>query len=108
LILSKADHIKIYGHRGARGNLPENTLKSFEFLFENSISSYETDILITKDLVPVIFHDFRLNPSIIKTNDGEWINGDKKIFDQTFEEISKLDISAVNKRSKYGFRFRYF
>ncbi len=105
MILSKPDHIKIYGHRGARGNLPENTLESFKFLFENNISAYETDILISKDLIPLIFHDFRLNPSITKTNDGEWIIGDIKIFDQTFEELLNLDISAVNKTSKYGKRF---
>ena len=105
MILSKPDHIKIYGHRGARGNLPENTLRSFKFLFDNNISAYETDILISKDLVPVIFHDFRLNPNITKTNDGEWIIDDIKIFDQTFEELSKFDIGTVNKRSKYGKRF---
>ena len=105
MILSKPEHIKIYGHRGARGNLPENTLRSFKFLFDNNISAYETDILISKDLVPVIFHDFRLNPNITKTNDGEWIIDDIKIFDQTFEELTKFNIGAVNKRSKYGKRF---
>jgi len=61
LILTKPNHIKIYGHRGARGDLPENTLESFKYLFENKISAYETDILLTKDLIPVVYHDFRLN-----------------------------------------------
>ena len=51
MILSKPNHIKIYGHRGARGNLPENTLESFSFLFENEINAFETDILISKDLI---------------------------------------------------------
>ena len=105
MILSKPEHIKIYGHRGARGNLPENTLRSFKFLFDNDISAYETDILISKDLVPIIFHNFRLNPNITKTKDGEWIIDDIKIFDLTFEELTKFDIGAVNKRSKYGKRF---
>jgi glycerophosphoryl diester phosphodiesterase len=50
LILSKPNHIKIYGHRGARGDLPENTLESFKYLFDNAINAYETDILISKDL----------------------------------------------------------
>jgi len=105
LILSKPEHLKIYGHRGARGNLPENTLRSFKYLFDKNISAYETDILISKDLVPIIFHNFRLNPNITKTKDGEWIIDDIKIFDLTFEELTKFDIGAVNKRSKYGKRF---
>ena len=105
MILSKPEHLKIYGHRGARGNLPENTLRSFKYLFDKNISAYETDILISKDLVPIIFHNFRLNPNITKTKDGEWIIDDIKIFDLTFEELTKFDIGAVNKRSKYGKRF---
>ena len=51
MILSKPNYIKIYGHRGARGVFPENTLDSFQYLFDNNISAYETDILISKDLV---------------------------------------------------------
>ena len=38
MILSKPNHIKIYGHRGARGDLPENTLESFKYLFDNNIN----------------------------------------------------------------------
>ena len=60
MILSKPNHIKIYGHRGARGELPENTLRGFKYLFENDINAYEVDIVVSKDLVPVIYHDFRL------------------------------------------------
>ena len=82
MILSKPNHIKIYGHRGARGNLPENTLESFQYLFSNSINAYETDILISKDLIPVITHDFRLDPDITKDSDDHWLKNEEiKIFD---------------------------
>ena len=74
MILTRPNHIKIYGHRGARGDLPENTLDSFEFLFENKITAYETDTLLTKDLVPAVNHDFRLNPALTKDSKGNWIN----------------------------------
>ena len=77
MILSKPNHVKIYGHRGARGDLPENTLDSFEYLFENKINAFETDILLSKDLVPVINHDFRLNPALTKDSKGNWIENDK-------------------------------
>jgi glycerophosphoryl diester phosphodiesterase len=106
LILSKPNHIKIYGHRGARGDLPENTLGSFQYLFENNILAYETDILISKDLIPVINHDFRIDPDLTKDSDGQWIKDDDiKIFDLTYEELSEFDVSSINKRSRYGRSF---
>jgi len=106
LILSKPNHIKIYGHRGARGDLPENTLESFKYLFENNINAYETDILISKDLIPVITHDFRLDPSFTKDSEGNWIKDENiKIFDLTYEELLKFDVGSINKLSRYGRRF---
>ena len=106
MILAKPNHIKIYGHRGARGDLPENTLDSFKYLFDNNINAYETDILISKDLVPVIAHDFRLDPSRTKDNEGNWITDENiKIFDLTYEELLKFDVGSVNKLSRYGRRF---
>ena len=106
MILSKPNHIKIYGHRGARGDLPENTLDSFKYLFENNINAYETDILISKDLIPVITHDFRLDPSFTKDEEGDWITDENiKIFDLTYNEISKFDVGSLNKLTRYGRRF---
>jgi glycerophosphoryl diester phosphodiesterase len=106
VILSKPNHIKIYGHRGARGDLPENTLDSFQYLFDHSIGAYETDILISKDFIPVITHDFKLDPSLTKDINGEWLADENiKIFDLTYEELSKYDVGALNKLSKYGRRF---
>ena len=106
MILAKPNHIKIYGHRGARGDLPENTLDSFKYLFENNINAYETDILISKDLIPVITHDFRLDPSFSKDEEGDWITDENiKIFDLTYDEISKFDVGSLNKLTRYGRRF---
>ena len=106
MILSKPNHIKIYGHRGARGDLPENTLESFKYLFDNNINAYETDILISKDLIPVITHDFRLDPSLTKDKEGNWIKDENiKIFDLTYDEILKFDVGSLNKLTRYGRRF---
>ena len=106
MILAKPNHIKIYGHRGARGDLPENTLDSFKYLFENNINAYETDILISKDLIPVITHDFRLDPSFTKDEEGDWITDENiKIFDLTYNEILKFDVGSLNKLTRYGRRF---
>ncbi len=106
MILSKPNYIKIYGHRGARGDLPENTLESFKYLFKNNINAYETDILISRDLIPVITHDFRLDPSFTKDNEGNWITDENIIiFDLSYDELLKFDVGALNKLSRYGRRF---
>ena len=106
MILSKPGFIQMYGHRGARGVLPENTLESFKYLFENNIRAYETDILISKDNIPVITHDFKLDPSYTKDVNGNWIEDENiKIIDLTYEEILKYDVGTLNKLSKYGRKF---
>ena len=86
--------------------LPENTLDSFQYLFDNDISAYETDILISKDSIPVITHDFRLSPSLTKDSEGNWLEDeDIKIIDLTYDQISKYEVGSLNKLTKYGRRF---
>ncbi len=49
--------VSVFGHRGACGYLPENTMPSFELAFELGSDAIEFDVLLTKDSVPVILHD---------------------------------------------------
>ena len=45
------------GHRGARGIAPENTLKSIYKAIEHHADEVEIDLRVTKDHVPILFHD---------------------------------------------------
>jgi glycerophosphoryl diester phosphodiesterase len=49
--------VEVFGHRGACGYLPENTMESFELAFELGCDAIEFDVVLTKDLVPIIRHD---------------------------------------------------
>jgi len=49
--------VEIYGHRGACGYLPENTMESFEHAFEIGSDAIEFDVVMTRDGIPVIRHD---------------------------------------------------
>jgi glycerophosphoryl diester phosphodiesterase len=49
------------GHRGARGLKPENTFPAFEAAFDLGVSSVETDVHLTADGIPVLFHDACVN-----------------------------------------------
>lgn len=49
--------MEVFGHRGACGYLPENTMESFELAFELGCSAIEFDVVLTRDAVPIIRHD---------------------------------------------------
>jgi glycerophosphoryl diester phosphodiesterase len=54
------------GHRGASGELPENTLPAFARALEQGARILETDVHPTSDGVAVIFHDHEVD----RTTDG--------------------------------------
>ncbi len=49
--------MKIIAHRGFSGNYPENTLLAFEKALDAGADGIETDLQLSRDNVPVIFHD---------------------------------------------------
>lgn len=60
----------LQGHRGARGLKPENTLPSFEVAFDLGVTTVETDLHLTRDGVPVIFHDERVTARLCRRPPG--------------------------------------
>lgn len=55
----------IIGHRGAAKHRPENTMVSFDLAFK-SVNAVEFDLWFSRDKVPFIFHDAKLE----RTTDG--------------------------------------
>jgi glycerophosphoryl diester phosphodiesterase len=49
--------MKIIGHRGARGEAPENTLGGFLFALNRGVRHFELDVQLASDGVPVVIHD---------------------------------------------------
>lgn len=47
----------IIGHRGARGEAPENTLPSFRHAFAAGVRHFELDVRLAYDGRPVVIHD---------------------------------------------------
>ena len=64
--LNKPNYIRIYGHRGARGDIVENSIEGFKYTFDLGIKAIEFDVLISKDNIPVLFHDYTLNTNMVK------------------------------------------
>jgi len=76
---------KLIAHRGASAYAPENTLVAFELALRQGIDWIECDVTLSKDGVPVIFHDKTFKRMAKRT---------KYINQLTFEEIMQIDVGA--------------
>ncbi len=74
----------IYGHRGVPDLYPENSLQGFRYALHNHIEGLEFDVHLTKDNVPVVIHDERID----RTTDGRGF-----VKDYTYEELSRFSLS---------------
>ncbi len=72
-------------HRGASGTCPENTFASFREAVRLKVDMIETDIRLTKDLQPVLFHDTTLH----RTTKGKGL-----LKKQTLEELRTLEAGS--------------
>lgn len=91
------------GHRGARGLAPENTLAAFRRALEIGVSTIETDVAITRDMVAVISHDPLLNADIVRDKNGAWITRrDVPVHSLTLAELAEYDIGRVDPKSQYA------
>ena len=98
--------IRIIGHRGARGVMPENSMIGFEFTLSVGVSLLEFDVILTADDIPVITHNHQILGSTFRDKKGAFLEDKKfKISDLTFAEIASFDIGRVNSLSVYGKRF---
>lgn len=77
---------KIWAHRGASGHAPENTMEAFELAKTLGADGIELDVQLSKDGVPVVIHDERVDRV-----------SDKKGFvrDFTLQELKALDVNRA-------------
>jgi glycerophosphoryl diester phosphodiesterase len=72
------------GHRGDRSEAPENTMPALELALDR-LSFVETDVQLTRDGVPVLFHDTTL----------ERVTGDpRRVGELTLDELTELDAGS--------------
>ena len=95
--------IRVIGHRGARGLMPENTMEGFEFTLGLGVMALEFDVLLSKDNVPVVTHDNNLSRASTRDSEGRWLEEDgPNINELTLSELKKFDVGGLNVKSIYG------
>lgn len=80
-----------YGHRGASGYYPENTMLAFEKAIEMGCDGIETDVQMTADGVLVLIHDENLKRT---TGVDGWVK------DYNFEDLRKLNAANYHSTHK--------
>ncbi len=81
----------LYAHRGLHDNqteAPENSLQAFRRAL-NAGFGIEMDVQLTKDGIPVIFHDFTLK---------RVCGGEGKICDYTYEELQQFSLCGSKEK----------
>jgi glycerophosphoryl diester phosphodiesterase len=84
---------KVIGHRGACGYAPENTLESIRVAAELGATWVEMDVMLTKDGVPIIFHDDTLERTT---------SGSGPVADMLYKDIAELDAGSWYAESYIG------
>lgn len=98
--------IRVIGHRGARGVMPENTMEGFAFTLNCGVRLLEFDVVMSRDGVPVITHNHSLTGSIVRDGAGNWLQGaEPRVSDLDWAYLAEMDVGGLDGRSEYGQRF---
>lgn len=83
----------VFGHRGIPEKYIENSISGFKYLAEHG-EAVEFDVHLTKDLIPVIMHDEKIDRTT---------NGSGYIKDFNYEELKSFHlINDVNREQQAG------
>lgn len=85
LYQDNGDGLVVIAHRGASAYYPENTMAAFEGALEMNAEMIELDVMLSKDGVPVAFHDASLE---------DHTDGSGELKNHTLEELQKLDAGS--------------
>ncbi len=87
---NSAQKVKIFGHRGCKGLLPENTIISFKKALDLGVDGIEWDVVVSKDNELIISHE-----PYIDTNYCKKINADNKAHSSDDLNIYKMSTKEV-------------
>jgi glycerophosphoryl diester phosphodiesterase len=87
----------IYGHRGARGLYPENTIEGFLYAASLDIYGIEMDVVVSKDKKIVVSHEPWMNPLTCTKPDNSNINflRRKSLYRMDYSDIKQYDCGLL-------------
>lgn len=90
------------GHRGARGEAPENTAQAMMRALQEGVKTLEMDVVLSKDSVVLLSHEPWFNPEIcLDFNGDEWAEmSDRNLYHYDYAQIAQCDC-GTKKNSRF-------
>ena len=88
----------IQGHRGCRGEFPENTLPAFQHALEAGVTVLEMDVCISADGQVLVSHEPYMNSLYaIKPDGTPVLKSEEKglnVYKMSYSEVRKFDVGS--------------
>lgn len=95
--------IEIQGHRGDRGNFPENSLPAFISAVKKGVEVLELDVVISKDKKVIVSHEPYMSSLYVLTPQGDTIPRAKErtfnLYNMTYDSIKEFDAGSQGNRN---------
>ena len=86
------------GHRGCRGNMPENTIAAMKKAMDLGVDVLELDVVISKDRKVVVSHDTYMSSDFMLKPSGDTISTAESksllLYAMNYDEIKKYDAGS--------------
>ena len=107
------DKIEVQGHRGERGNLPENTIEGFLGALHKGVDVLELDVVISKDNKVVVSHEPYMSSLYMSSPSGDPIlkldENKHNLYQMNYDSIKMFDSgSRGNKNFPYQKKIKTF
>jgi glycerophosphoryl diester phosphodiesterase len=97
-IKSERLSIQVQGHRGDRGNFPENSIPAFLSAVKKDADVIELDVVISKDNKVVVSHEPFMHSLYVSTPSGDTISEENQenfnLYEMTYDSIRRFDVGS--------------
>ena len=105
------DQIEVQGHRGDRGNFPENTVPGFISAVRKGVDVLELDVVISKDNKVVVSHEPFMSSEYMLTPTGNRISKNEEksynLYQMDYDSIRSFDAgTGVNVKFPFQKKIR--
>jgi len=100
--VDSASAVQVQGHRGDRGNFPENSIPGFISAVKKGVDVLELDVVISKDKQVVVSHEPYMASLFSSSVSGDSIKkADERsynLYEMTYDSIRQFDVGSRGNR----------